>query len=278
MKKLIILVLLVLPSVAFASFDTNLKYGAKGDAVLELQEFLTDQGVYSGPITGNFYSLTRTAIKKFQTLYGIEPAAGYFGPLTRMKANELLSKENQKESSQEIQETNTTTPPLVQFQPAPVIPTPTPTPAPIVAPAPTPAPSVPTRLYARSRDFSKNSYPEVAGANCEPMDYWVSVYDQYGVEMDAQDVTITSPFLTATEKTRQEDYTRAKIHAFFRYYTPATSTTEAITFTSGKLSASSVLHVREGLKPHQIMQDPGNGRWYEKGGGALVDPLTLSCL
>lgn len=267
MKKLFIFVLLVLPSVSLASFDINLKYGAKGDAVLELQEFLTDQGVYSGPITGNFYSLTRTAVKKFQTLYGIEPAAGYFGPLTRVKANKLLSKEAVEENSQEIKETNTTTPPLVQIQPIPVIPTPTPTPAPVVAPAP--SPSVPTRLYVRPRS-NPSAYPEVLGANCEPMDYWVSVYDQYGVEMDAQDVTMVAPFLTTTEKTRQEDYTRAKIHAFFRYYTPATSTTETITFTSGSLRTNSTLHVRSGVYERTRQQYTD--------AGLRVDPATLLCI
>jgi peptidoglycan hydrolase-like protein with peptidoglycan-binding domain len=78
------------PTLAFASFDTNLSYGARSPKVLELQEFLTDQGVYSGPITGNFFSLTLTAVKAFQAKNNISPVSGFFGPLTRAKANDLL--------------------------------------------------------------------------------------------------------------------------------------------------------------------------------------------
>ena len=57
---------LVLPLIAFASFSRDLQYGSTGSDVTELQEFLTVQGNYSGPITGNFYSLTRQAVVKFQ--------------------------------------------------------------------------------------------------------------------------------------------------------------------------------------------------------------------
>ncbi len=51
-------------SVAQAStteFDTNLSYGITGSQdVQALQEFLTVHGYYTGPITGNFYSLFTT--------------------------------------------------------------------------------------------------------------------------------------------------------------------------------------------------------------------------
>lgn len=92
MKKYTLFLLFLIPSFAFASFDRNLYYGLQKDSqVQELQEFLTDQNVYSGPITGNFFSLTLSAVKKFQTLNGISPISGYFGPLTREKANSLIS-------------------------------------------------------------------------------------------------------------------------------------------------------------------------------------------
>lgn len=69
-------------------FTGNLYFGLKNNAqVSELQEFLTAQGLYSGPITGNFYSLTLNAVKAFQTKQGISPAAGYFGSLTVAAAN-----------------------------------------------------------------------------------------------------------------------------------------------------------------------------------------------
>lgn len=75
-----------------ASFDRDLYFGMAGDAdVTRLQEFLRDQEVYSGPITGSFFTLTREGVQKFQRKEKIEPSAGYFGPKTRVRANELLS-------------------------------------------------------------------------------------------------------------------------------------------------------------------------------------------
>jgi len=71
-------------------FDKNLRFGIKGDAdVLTLQATLTREGVYRGPITGNFLNLTRIAVKDFQKKYGIEQT-GFVGPLTRTKLSELV--------------------------------------------------------------------------------------------------------------------------------------------------------------------------------------------
>ena len=90
MTKYIILSLLF-PLIASASFDRDLFYGLRQDPqVTELQEFLTTQGVYSGPVTGNFFSLTLKAVKDFQPANLIS-STGYFGPLTRAKTNSLLS-------------------------------------------------------------------------------------------------------------------------------------------------------------------------------------------
>lgn len=92
MKKYFIALFLITPFLAFAQgFDQDLFYGLKANEdVKELQEFLTDKGFYNGPITGNFFSLTLTAVKKFQTAYSITPISGYFGPKSRAKTNELL--------------------------------------------------------------------------------------------------------------------------------------------------------------------------------------------
>lgn len=76
-------------------FTKNLYFGIENDSeVTKLQEFLTNQKLYSGSITGNFFSLTLEAVKKFQQNYGITPMAGYFGPITRAKANEILSSQS----------------------------------------------------------------------------------------------------------------------------------------------------------------------------------------
>jgi peptidoglycan hydrolase-like protein with peptidoglycan-binding domain len=96
---------LLVPGVSFAAFDTNLSYGARSPKVLELQEFLTDQGVYSGPITGNFFTLTLSAVKAFQTKNSISPVSGFFGPLTRAKANSLLEEQLTASGAAELEET-----------------------------------------------------------------------------------------------------------------------------------------------------------------------------
>jgi len=91
-------VCVLIPSLAFASFDTNLGYGNSGSDVLPLQQFLNSHGftiAESGPGSpGNesdyFGSLTRAALAEFQAANGITPSAGYFGPLTRAKANALM--------------------------------------------------------------------------------------------------------------------------------------------------------------------------------------------
>jgi peptidoglycan hydrolase-like protein with peptidoglycan-binding domain len=71
-------------------FTGNLYYGLQNNGqVTQLQKFLNSQGFYSGPITGNFYSLTLDAVKAFQAQEGITPAAGYFGPVTMDAANKI---------------------------------------------------------------------------------------------------------------------------------------------------------------------------------------------
>lgn len=94
MKKLLSIFLFLLfaaPLFSFAAFSRDLYYGILNDSdVTNLQNFLKDQGVYNGPITGNFLALTQDGVKNFQKQENINPAAGYFGPLTRARANNLL--------------------------------------------------------------------------------------------------------------------------------------------------------------------------------------------
>ena len=92
------------------SFTGNLHYGLQNNVqVTQLQEFLTTQGLYSGPITGNFYSLTLSAVKKFQTQQGIIPASGYFGPITIATVNKITEVANAS-SVQPIPQLETSTP------------------------------------------------------------------------------------------------------------------------------------------------------------------------
>ena len=84
----------------FAAFDRDLYFGVRADPeVTKMQEFIRDQGIYAGPITGNFFTLTREGVKKFQEKEGIKPAAGYFGRLTRARANEILKIQPKSETA-----------------------------------------------------------------------------------------------------------------------------------------------------------------------------------
>jgi peptidoglycan hydrolase-like protein with peptidoglycan-binding domain len=67
-------------------FNSNLRQGASSDDVKELQQRLTDEGVYTGPITGFFGPLTLKAVKDYQALKGL-PQTGYVGPMTREALN-----------------------------------------------------------------------------------------------------------------------------------------------------------------------------------------------
>ncbi len=75
----------------------QLREGVTGEDVELLQEILaTDSDVYpEGLVTGNFLSLTMTAVIRFQEKYSseilnplnLEQGTGYFGKLSRQKAN-----------------------------------------------------------------------------------------------------------------------------------------------------------------------------------------------
>jgi len=86
------------------NFDQNLSYGLRNDNKVKcLQEFLKNQGteIYpEGLVTGNFFSLTKSAVIRFQEKYaseiltplGLLEGTGYFGSNTRAKINNLLTK------------------------------------------------------------------------------------------------------------------------------------------------------------------------------------------
>lgn len=76
------------PSHPVFMFTTALAVGSRGSAVTELQKRLTALGVYSGPVTGYYGSLTAAAVKKFQKAHGIAPV-GFVGPATRSALNQV---------------------------------------------------------------------------------------------------------------------------------------------------------------------------------------------
>jgi len=84
-------------------FEENLSFGLKSDNRVKcLQEFLKSQGpeIYpEGLVTGNFLSLTKAAVVRFQEKYASEilisweltKGTGFVGSATRAKINEILS-------------------------------------------------------------------------------------------------------------------------------------------------------------------------------------------
>jgi peptidoglycan hydrolase-like protein with peptidoglycan-binding domain len=111
MKKILLSVLalsILLPTLAFASFDISLKYGSKGDSVSALQDFLQNQGEYSGKIDGWFGLGTLKAVEAFQSANSLQPD-GYFGIASRTKANSILATILAPSNSAEQTETGTAT-------------------------------------------------------------------------------------------------------------------------------------------------------------------------
>ncbi len=84
-------------------FERDLYFGMRNNFQVKcLQEFLKSQGpdIYpEGLVTGNFLTLTKTAVIRFQEKYkeeiltplGLEKGTGFVGPMTRKKINALLS-------------------------------------------------------------------------------------------------------------------------------------------------------------------------------------------
>ena len=85
-------------------FERDLYYGMRENPEVRcLQEFLKNQGpeIYpEGLVTGNFLTLTQTALIRFQEKYAeeilkplnLEKGTGYAGQMTRVKINELLGR------------------------------------------------------------------------------------------------------------------------------------------------------------------------------------------
>ncbi len=80
------------------TFNTNLTVGSTGVDVMNLQKTLNmsadtrvaNSGNGSPGMETSYFGLaTRAAVAKFQVKYGITPAAGYVGPITRAKLNSM---------------------------------------------------------------------------------------------------------------------------------------------------------------------------------------------
>lgn len=102
---------LLVPSLAGASFDVSLKYGSRGQAVEELQDFLQDQGFLTGKIDGKFGLGTRKAVIAWQSANNLG-ADGYFGAISRTRARTVLAEVLKSSDDAEQAETGTITTPV----------------------------------------------------------------------------------------------------------------------------------------------------------------------
>jgi len=93
MKRTLLLSLtaLVMPMMVFAAFNKDLSFGSRGSEVTMLQQFLTSEKLYSGPITGYFGLITKKSVQDFQMREKITPRSGFVGPLTRARINQLVA-------------------------------------------------------------------------------------------------------------------------------------------------------------------------------------------
>jgi peptidoglycan hydrolase-like protein with peptidoglycan-binding domain len=93
------------PFVPFtASTSASVSYGVQNNAaVAELQQILIEQSFLKGTAaTGNFFSITKTALQAFQKAHGIS-TTGNFGPLTMTAVNAEIAVLNTPSSNVAIQ-------------------------------------------------------------------------------------------------------------------------------------------------------------------------------
>ncbi|MBX4205534.1 MAG: peptidoglycan-binding protein [Candidatus Doudnabacteria bacterium] len=72
---------------ATKTFTRRLSAGSRGDDVTALQNKLSDDGFYTGPVTGYFGGQTTAAVKDYQKAHGFTPL-GSVGPQTLAALNQ----------------------------------------------------------------------------------------------------------------------------------------------------------------------------------------------
>lgn len=169
--KRLILVALLLPYAASAAyFESNLSTGFGGSGeIKKLQTFLVNQGLYSGPVTGGYFNLTKGAVKKFQQREHL-PVTGNFGPLTRARANQIIagaptSQENMiARLREQIQKLQAQLQALQQSQSAPATTTSSSTPTGALSPLPSSQsllPTAPVLPVVQISGTATSSFPNI---------------------------------------------------------------------------------------------------------------------
>lgn len=269
MKKYILVsVLLFAPFITLAQtvpFAVDLHYGSVGADVTALQEFLIDQGVFTGKATGNFYSITLKAVKAFQTAEGVVPVSGYVGPITRSVINTILS-----EQTADNEGDATTTQPIIDLS-VPQKPTPTQVDiAPInkgtsvVQPVVMDTqPQIAQPVLLLTNNIVQNAYQNsgaVLGGKCSQ-------------------VVISSNMQAQFEN--PETHTLF-VGTIFPFRPQATNTVETIIVSVNGMSTSTVdVNVTGSLvemRPAYTFTKQGNDLWTSLENGRAVNPLTGMCI
>ena len=94
-------------SITYAAYDVNLKSGASGKTVIELQNFLIQNKYLKASANSNYGPATTAAVKAFQKDYKITQN-GQFGPMTRAKAKAVASKNSNTNTTTNNSNSNTT--------------------------------------------------------------------------------------------------------------------------------------------------------------------------
>ncbi len=122
MKKLLIVLAGILSLFAAHSahaaelFNSELKYGmVKNIEVRHLQQFLTNESLYTAPVTGNFYTITQRAVKNFQKREQLLET-GIFDDATRQRANEILNQQDVLSNTSSNNFSNSSTTGVLQYQ------------------------------------------------------------------------------------------------------------------------------------------------------------------
>ena len=79
------------PSTKPIVFSKTLLLGSSGTAVDNLQQFLNDEGLYDGQISGYFDQATQEAVVAFEQQENIVPASGVFGAAEQSDANSIAA-------------------------------------------------------------------------------------------------------------------------------------------------------------------------------------------
>lgn len=214
-----LLILAPNPASAQTFFTKYVRYGLRGSSEVELiQEFLADEGLYAGPISGNFLIQTLKAIRKFQKREKIKPVTGIWDRKTRKTANKIVAEKFAEEAEEEELEQKSKKKPQpsrpLSYLPAPILPsTTTATTSPIayISPVQTPLPTASQPSAQTPTTTSPVTQPvstptptptpttPIGSGSIGPFPFDTTIYVDSDNASGIEDGSVAKPFNTITE-------------------------------------------------------------------------------